>query len=234
MHEYMTIEQAATWASENLKINIEPSNISYLIQYGKVKKIKKNGTTVVELNDLKSYYNSYYGKKELNWKKKLGDDLNWSLSFDNVKEKERTKHVHRLHPYKGKFIPQLVEYFLDNHTDQFKKEIFFKKGDVILDPFCGSGTTLVQANELGINAVGIDVSEFNALISNVKVSDHDLLKLEHYSKAMTHSLEDFVLKSNIMKFENELLDRLKVFNNKYFPSPDFKYRLRQNTLNEKE
>ena len=31
-----------------------------------------------------------------------------------IKEAETTKHVHRLHPYKGKFIPQLVEYFLDS------------------------------------------------------------------------------------------------------------------------
>jgi len=40
--------------------------------------------------------------------KTLGNDLN----FSNVKESERTKHVHRLHPYLGKFIPQLVEVFL--------------------------------------------------------------------------------------------------------------------------
>jgi hypothetical protein len=33
------------------------------------------------------------------------------LSFANVREYERTKHVHRLHPYLGKFIPQLVEVF---------------------------------------------------------------------------------------------------------------------------
>ena len=38
----------------------------------------------------------------------LGDDL----TFIGVKERERTKHVHRLHPYLGKFIPQLVEVFL--------------------------------------------------------------------------------------------------------------------------
>lgn len=36
------------------------------------------------------------------------------LSFAKVREYDRTKHVHRLHPYLGKFIPQLVEVFLRN------------------------------------------------------------------------------------------------------------------------
>ncbi|MGQ9848402.1 MAG: DNA methyltransferase [Bacteroidales bacterium] len=61
----------------------------------------------------------------------LGDDL----TFLSIREFERTKHVHRLHPYLGKFIPQLVEVFL-------KK--YFKKGNTILDPFSGSGTTLIE------------------------------------------------------------------------------------------
>jgi len=37
------------------------------------------------------------------------------LSFRNVPEYERTKHVHRLHPYLGKFIPQLAEFFLKKY-----------------------------------------------------------------------------------------------------------------------
>ena len=85
-------------------------------------------------------------------------------------EKETTKHVHRLHPYKGKFIPQLVEYFLDGHTDEFKDKVYFRPGDIVLDPFAGSGTTLVQANEMGINAIGVDISSFNAMIDNSKLA----------------------------------------------------------------
>jgi len=92
-----------------------------LVQYGKVKKHNGGNSVLVYINDLKSYYDSYRGQREISWKKQLGNDLNWALSFDHLREKDTTKHVHRLHPYKGKFIPQLVEYFIDGRTDDFKK-----------------------------------------------------------------------------------------------------------------
>jgi len=138
------------------------------------------------------------------------------LSFAEHSETERTKHVHRIHPYKGKFIPQLVEYFLDFHTDSFKREVYFKPGDIVLDPFCGSGTTLVQANELGIHAVGVDISQFNVLLSNVKVRKHDLVSLATVIKELTLKLENYQNSLNVKSFEEELQNRLIEFNNKYF------------------
>ena len=112
-------------------------------------------------------------------------------------------------PIKGKFIPQLVEYFLDNHTDNFKRDIYFQPGDIVLDPFCGSGTTLVQANELGIHAIGIDVSTFNALISNAKVADYHLITLYDESRKISTALGHFVSRSNITAFEAELAEQLR-------------------------
>lgn len=131
MQDILTIKEASEWATNYLKKNVTTSNISYLIQYGRIKKIGDNGTVQVSRQDLINYYKSFNGKREVSWKDQLGNDLNWALSFDQYKEAETTKHVHRLHPYKGKFIPQLVEYFLDDHTDNFKTEIYFKKGDII-------------------------------------------------------------------------------------------------------
>lgn len=230
MEELFTIKEASQWATEYLNKKVTPSNITYLIQYGKVKKYRNNGITTINKKDLINYYKSFNGRRETDWKKKLGDDLNWSLSFDWCTEKDTTKHVHRLHPYKGKFIPQLVEYFLDDHIDDFKKEVYFNKGDIILDPFSGSGTTMVQANELGMHAIGIDISAFNTLIANVKLEKVNFQDLNNEISRITNNLKDFIFQKDNLKFENELLRELNIFNKKYFPSPEFKIQVSQKQI----
>ena len=204
MTELLTIKEASLWASNHLSKNVTTSNISYLIQYGKIKKYGENGMAAVKKNELMKYYKSYNGQREADWRKKLGEDLNWALSFDNLKEKDTTKHIHRLHPYKGKFIPQLVEYFIDSHKDHFKKETYFKKKDIILDPFSGSGTTMVQASESGMHAIGIDISTFNSLIANVKVGKVDFKDLKNELKRITNSLKGFIAQNKNAQFETEL------------------------------
>ena len=233
MQDLMTMKDASIWASKYIGKNVTPSNISYLIQYGRIPKNGDNGNAFVNRHDLEEYYNSYYETKEDQWKKQLGNDLNWNLSFSEYKESETTKHVHRLHSYKGKFIPQLVEYFLDQHTDNFKNKSFFNAGNIILDPFCGSGTTLVQASELNLHSIGVDVSAFNAFISNVKVGKYDINDVRNTSEIITQNLKNFQKEKTNVNFENRLLDKLKIFNGKFFPSPEFKYKVRRKEINEK-
>jgi hypothetical protein len=228
----VTINDASKWATDYLDKEVSPTNISYLVQYGKVKKHGENGSTLVDLNDLKKYYASWQGKREVDWKKKLGDDLNWTLSFDQLREKDTTKHVHRLHPYKGKFIPQLVQYFIDDHTDDFKTEVYFKQGDIILDPFSGSGTTLVQSSEMGIHSVGIDVSHFNCMISDAKLHRYDFDSLKQEVDRIRKALTNYENDNNVIAFESELLQKMSEFNNKYFPSPGFKYQVQQRKIDE--
>ncbi len=228
----LTLKEACNWVNSFLGRKISESNICYLIQYGKVKKYGVNGSTQVNVEDLKNYYQSFNGKREMEWKKKLGNDLNWGLSFDHLRERDTTKHVHRLHPYKGKFIPQLVEYFIDDHTDNFKKDVFFKKGDIILDPFAGSGTTLVQANELGIHSIGVDISRFNCMITETKLLDYELDSLIKEINNINKAITKYETDGKIEEFEKELYLELAKFNNKNFPSPEFKRRVYKREINE--
>ncbi|QSH94977.1 DNA methyltransferase [Treponema phagedenis] len=232
--DLISIPEAGHWASRISGKKVTNSNISYLIQYGRINKFSQNGGVAVSKAEVIDYYASLSKQRQQAWQDALSNDVNWALSFEEYKEAETTKHVHRLHPYKGKFIPQLVEYFLDNHTDAFKTEVFFKQDDIILDPFCGSGTTLIQANELGMHSIGIDVSAFNAMISNAKIDSYNLLELESELTRITHKLQDFVLQSNISEFEEQLSNALMAFNAKYFPSPEFKIQVRKKEIDEKK
>ena len=92
-------------------------------------------------------------------------DLELSWSERELPENVRTKHVHRLHPYHGKFIPQLVEVLLER---------YIPRGAHVLDPFAGSGTTLVQALESGRDATGVELAAFNCLLIGVKTDAYDL------------------------------------------------------------
>jgi DNA methylase len=98
---------------------------------------------------------------------RIDSELSWSEA--ELPERERTKHVHRLHPYLGKYPPQLVEVLLRRR---------FAPGALIYDPFAGSGTTLVEATVLGMHAIGCDVSAFNCLLCEVKASRPDVASAE--------------------------------------------------------
>jgi len=85
--------------------------------------------------------------------------------YFQIIQKNRTRSVnqyltHWVYPYKGKFHPQMIRALLNI--------IGLEQGNTVLDPFIGSGTTAVEAQLLGINCIGIDVSPLCVLQSKVK------------------------------------------------------------------
>ncbi len=69
--------------------------------------------------------------------------------------------THSLHPYPAKFPPQLPKAILEE---------FARPGQTVLDPFCGSGTTLIEARLQGVHATGVDINGLSCLISQVKAT----------------------------------------------------------------
>lgn len=75
--------------------------------------------------------------------------------------------THWIYPYKGKFHPQMIRALMNI--------IKIKPGEILLDPFVGSGTAILEAQVLGINGIGIDISPLCVLISKVKTESVDVL-----------------------------------------------------------
>ena len=82
-----------------------------------------------------------------------------SWSFAGLTTKHTRYLTHGYHSYPAKFIPQLAERLIRELS---------KPGDLIVDPFMGSGTTLVEAKLLGRPSVGVDINPVAHLISLAK------------------------------------------------------------------
>ncbi|WKG33406.1 DNA methyltransferase [Priestia aryabhattai] len=90
----------------------------------------------------------------------------------NFNDEATQTHLHSIHPYPAKFIPQIPRKAILQWTS---------KGDVVLDPFCGSGTTLLESILLERKAIGVDNNSVACLVSEAKIaeytnSDIDILK----------------------------------------------------------
>jgi DNA modification methylase len=150
-------------------------------------------------------------QKISDWREKNIQNFGIDLSFAEVSESERTKHVHRLHPYLGKFIPQLVEVF-------FKK--YFQPGQMILDPFVGSGTTLIEANLLNMPSVGVELSEFSHLIAKVKTQKYNVELVEREILDILNKTKEFsrkIQKNQRSLFEKWDFEPSEYFKNWYHP-----------------
>jgi hypothetical protein len=71
------------------------------------------------------------------------------------------RFTHQIHPYPAKLLPN-IPYFL------LYTECFCSQEGVVLDPFCGTGTVLLEAVLSGRNAFGADSNPIARLISSVK------------------------------------------------------------------
>lgn len=88
-------------------------------------------------------------------------DIDWSFSV-----RGKASKVEAIHPYPAKFIGEIPAAFLST--------LPIPSGTAVLDPFCGSGTTLLEAQKAGRISVGVDLNPIACLITRVKTSPlHD-------------------------------------------------------------
>jgi hypothetical protein len=94
------------------------------------------------------------------------EDENWDFVGED------TRYLtHGLHPYPARMVPQIARRLL---------KAFVREGDVVLDPFCGSGGVLVEARLAGLNSVGIDINPLACLLAEVKSTPIEPCVLQLY------------------------------------------------------
>jgi len=95
----------------------------------------------------------------INVKEEIWPDLPNDAIVNLERGGKRT--IHNLHSYPSKFVPQLPRWAIKKYSS---------KGDTVLDPFVGSGTTMVEAQLAGRNSFGMDINPLAVLISKVKTT----------------------------------------------------------------
>ncbi|BCM88035.1 DNA methyltransferase [Methylobacterium indicum] len=80
----------------------------------------------------------------------------------NFSSRKRLSELENIHPYPAKFIPEIPGTLLDI--------LPIPSNTAVLDPFVGSGTTLIECQKRGIRSVGIDLNPIACLISQIKTS----------------------------------------------------------------
>jgi len=107
--------------------------------------------------------------------------------YFHIIQKNRTRSVnqyltHWIYPYKGKFHPQMIRALLNI--------IGLKAGDIVFDPFIGSGTAAVEAQLLGINCIGIDISPLCVIQSKVKTESIEVLsEIKKYKEEILKTID---------------------------------------------
>lgn len=118
-------------------------------------------------------------------------------SILNIVTRDVNTHTHGFHKYPAKFIPHIPKWAITKYLNGDKDKF-------ILDPFCGSGTTLVESVLSGYNAIGIDIDPLSAMISRVKTTRVDKCELEKISSWLIKEIND--KRKGTFKPECETLD----------------------------
>jgi len=106
-----------------------------------------------------------------------------SIEFDLDSFKDKGYLTHNSHPYPAKFVPQIPRILIEALTDV---------GDTVLDPFCGSGTSLVEASILGRYSIGFDLNPIAGLISRVKTTSLSEAQFSQIS-SLLHNLDRLLI-----------------------------------------
>lgn len=136
---------------------------------------------------------------------KIKEDTSWS--FEDSSRKDTSYASHGYHRYPAKFIPQLARRCILENSDE---------GDLVIDPFCGCGTALVESLIHGRRSIGTDINPVAILISTAKTTPIDPEKLSKEKERLYQSIE-----KNQEHKQDKFNDRIVY----WFPNEDIRLKL---------
>ncbi len=122
-------------------------------------------------------------------------DRSWA--FADKGRRDTTYITHGYHRYPAKFIPQIVSRLIEEYT---------KTGDLVVDPFGGCGTTLVESKVMGRPSIGIDINPVAVLMTKAKKTVVDSYKLEEYLSKLKNRIDSFNKNTKIKTPGHERID----------------------------
>jgi len=123
--------------------------------------------------------------------------IDYSWSFSDKTRKDTAYITHGYHRYPAKFIPQIVSRLAEKYT---------KEGDLIVDPFGGCGTTLVESKVMGRPSVGVDINPVAVLITKAKITPIDPQKIEKTFAILKAKLDTYSKDTKVKAPEHERID----------------------------
>lgn len=116
-------------------------------------------------------------------------DLSRVLEIANSKTRV-TGYTHDFYNYPARFSPLLAREIIASFTNP---------GDLVLDPFVGGGTTLVEAKLLNRKSVGFDISTLAAFLANVKLNPLPKKKFDFFSAWMAETIKKLNCHQNVQR-----------------------------------
>ena len=108
-------------------------------------------------------------------------------------DSDTKKFTHGIHRYSGKFIPQIAARAI---------EILTSKDEIILDPYCGSGTTNLESALLKRRSIGIDLNPLATLIAKVKTTQ---VEEKQFNEVLSH------IRTRILSREQAMTSQVPLF-----------------------
>ena len=117
------------------------------------------------------------------------EEIDWNFPHSG-----KSKDIYNIHPYPAKFIPEIPRTLINLYPPP--------KDTLIFDPFCGSGTTLLEAQRMGYESIGVDLNPIACLITSVKTSNLDTKGFEKATEKIISNAQSLTGKVELPTIPN--------------------------------